>query len=138
MRSTASLPEAVPAWLGPDYGPDEISFNMEGQVKGGTMRALIIAAASHEGRGQFSTRFLFRPLLMFRAPPVDSNYLSTLLTTYRTFCTSHTLLDLLIQRFQVDPPMGLVLEDMKIWETRKLRPIRARSVLVTTISGNKN
>ena len=59
---------------------------------------------------------------------VDSNYLSTLLTTYRTFCTSHTLLDLLIQRFEVDPPMGLVLEDMKIWETSKLRPIRARSV----------
>lgn len=57
---------------------------------------------------------------------VDSNYLSTLLMTYRTFCTSHQLLDLLIQRFQVEAPMGLVLEDMKVWETRKLRPIRAR------------
>lgn len=55
MRSTASLPENVPVWLGADYGFDEISFNMDGQVKGGTMRALIIAAASHEGRGMSST-----------------------------------------------------------------------------------
>lgn len=54
MRSNVSLPESVPAWLGSDYGPDEISFNMEGQVKGGTMRALVIAAASHEGRGTYS------------------------------------------------------------------------------------
>lgn len=55
MRSSISLPEAVPGWLGPDYGPDEISFNMEGQVKGGTMKALVIAAASHEGRGTVPT-----------------------------------------------------------------------------------
>lgn len=46
--------------------------------------------------------------------------------TYRTFCTSHQLLDLLFERFQVEAPMGLVLEDMRIWEARKLRPIRAR------------
>lgn len=48
-KSTNS--ESTPSWLGPDYGPDEVSFNMEGQVKGGTLRALVIAAASHEGRG---------------------------------------------------------------------------------------
>lgn len=51
-RSTNSEP--TPSWLGSDYGPDEVSFNMEGQVKGGTLRALVVAAASHEGRGPAS------------------------------------------------------------------------------------
>lgn len=49
-----SLPvkEPTPVWLLSDYGPDEVSFNMEGQIKGGTLQALVIAGASHEGRGQ--------------------------------------------------------------------------------------
>lgn len=46
--------------------------------------------------------------------------------TYRTFCTSHQLLDLLIERFLIPPPEGLTSDEMKEWETRKLRPIRAR------------
>lgn len=46
--------------------------------------------------------------------------------TYRTFCTSHDLLDLLIERFLIEPPQGLTVEELKDWETRKLRPIRAR------------
>lgn len=48
-----SLPvkEPTPVWLLSDYGPDEVSFNMEGQIKGGTLQALVIAGASHEGRG---------------------------------------------------------------------------------------
>ena len=41
----------LPPWLGPDYGPDEVSFNIDGQVRGGTLKALVIAATSHEGRG---------------------------------------------------------------------------------------
>lgn len=57
---------------------------------------------------------------------VDSNYLSAFLMTYRTFCTSHDLLDLLIERFLIEAPQGLTVEEMKEWETRKLRPIRAR------------
>lgn len=47
-----SIKEPTPNWLLPDYGPDEVSFNMEGQIKGGTLKALVIAAASHEGRGE--------------------------------------------------------------------------------------
>lgn len=46
--------------------------------------------------------------------------------TYRTFCNSHQLLDLLIERFLIPPPEGLTSDEMKEWETRKLRPIRAR------------
>ena len=46
--------------------------------------------------------------------------------TYRTFCTSHQLLDFLIARFLIEPPTGLSPEQMQIWETRKQRPIKAR------------
>lgn len=46
--------------------------------------------------------------------------------TYRTFCTAHQLLDILIQRFLTKPPVGLNDQQMISWETLKLRPIRAR------------
>ncbi|SCZ89388.1 BZ3500_MvSof-1268-A1-R1_Chr9g10391 [Microbotryum saponariae] len=105
--SLASVAEAVPPWLGPDYGPDEVSYNMEGQIRGATLRALIVAGTSHEGR-------------------VDGSYLSAFLMTYRTFCTSHVLLDLLIERYRVPVPEGLTPEQHKTWETRKFKPIRAR------------
>ena len=104
-----SYVEQLPPWLGPDYGPDEISFDMENRVRGGTLTALVIAAASHEGR-------------------VDSNYLSAFLMTYRTFCTSHELLDVLRDRYLVSPPAEASESEanLKLWETRKQKPIRAR------------
>ncbi|KAK4699672.1 hypothetical protein P7C70_g6587, partial [Phenoliferia sp. Uapishka_3] len=46
-----SVEDQTPTWLEPDYGPDEVSFNIDRQVRGGTLRALVIAASSHEGRG---------------------------------------------------------------------------------------
>ncbi|SCV69728.1 BQ2448_1122 [Microbotryum intermedium] len=105
--SLASVAETVPPWLGPDYGPDEVSYNMEGQIRGATLRALVVAGTSHEGR-------------------VDGNYLSAFLMTYRTFCTSHQLLDLLIERYKIPMPEGLTPDQQKIWETRKFKPVRAR------------
>lgn len=46
-----NLVDAAPQWLESDYAPDEVSFNLDKQVRGGTLRALIVAATSHEGRG---------------------------------------------------------------------------------------
>ena len=59
---------------------------------------------------------------------VDSSFLSAFLMTYRTFCTSHRLLDLLIERFLIPEPEGLTPDELKEWENKKKRPIRARSV----------
>ncbi|KAI5479345.1 cell division control protein Cdc25 [Pseudohyphozyma bogoriensis] len=102
--------EATPPWLAADYGEDEISFYPENkQVKGGTLRALVIAACSHEGR-------------------VDSNYLSAFLMTYRTFCSADVLLDLLIERYSLQPPeeFDLTPEQVDEWNKVKLALIRAR------------
>ncbi|BGP55990.1 cell division cycle-related protein [Rhodotorula sphaerocarpa] len=108
-------PEAVvresapsgPWYLARDWDDEELSFTMEHTVRGGTLRGLVIAATSHEGR-------------------VDSSYLSAFLMTYRTFCTSHQLLDELIERYNVLEPEGLDANEHKEWESRKQRPIRAR------------
>ncbi|KAK4051336.1 cell division cycle- protein [Microbotryomycetes sp. JL201] len=106
-----SANEPLPPWLGPDYNPGEVSFGPEGQIRGGTLRALVIAATSHEGR-------------------IDSSYLSAFLMTYRTFCTPYELLDCLAERYTVVEPEGLTPEEMKEWEIRKLKPVRARTANV--------
>ena len=40
-----------PWYLERDWADDELSFTMENTIKGGTLRGLVIAATSHEGRG---------------------------------------------------------------------------------------
>ncbi|BGP40628.1 cell division cycle-related protein [Rhodotorula kratochvilovae] len=99
--------EVRPWFLERDWGDDELSFTMENTIKGGTLRGLVIAATSHEGR-------------------VDSSYLSAFLMTYRTFCTSHQLLDELIDRYTMHEPEELTGDEFKEWELKKLRPVRAR------------
>ncbi|KAM0789291.1 hypothetical protein ACM66B_000131 [Microbotryomycetes sp. NB124-2] len=106
-----SATDPLPPWLGPDYDPSEVSFGPEGQIRGGTLRALVIAATSHEGR-------------------IDSSYLSAFLMTYRTFCTPYELLNCLAERFMVVQPEGLTPEEVKEWEVRKLKPVRARTANV--------
>ncbi|GAA5973817.1 hypothetical protein JCM11641_003174 [Rhodosporidiobolus odoratus] len=98
---------AKPWYLDRDWADDELSFTMENTIKGGTLRGLVIAATSHEGR-------------------VDSSYLSAFLMTYRTFCTSSQLLDQLIDRYLVPEPEELDGEQYKEWDSKKLKPIRAR------------
>ena len=39
-----------PAFLIADYGPDDISFNVDNQIRGGTLKGLVIKLTSHEGR----------------------------------------------------------------------------------------
>ncbi|GAA5883613.1 hypothetical protein JCM16303_004913 [Sporobolomyces ruberrimus] len=103
----AAFEPPKPWYLERDYGDDELSFTMDNTIKGGTLRGLVIAATSHEGR-------------------VDSSYLSAFLMTYRTFCTGHELLDQLIERYLSPEPEGLEEKESKEWEAQKLRPIRAR------------
>jgi son of sevenless-like protein len=104
---------------------------MENTIKGGTLRGLVIAATSHEGRGKlhfdcqlpaFAQTDSFS--VFFRT--VDSSYLSAFLMTYRTFCTGHQLLDQLVERYLASVPEGLEEKEFQEWESQKLRPIRAR------------
>ncbi|MBW0489347.1 hypothetical protein O181_029062 [Austropuccinia psidii MF-1] len=99
-----------PTFLLPDYGPDDISFNADNQVRGGSLRGLVIKLTSHEGP--------------------DVPFLRVFLMTYRTFTTSRDFLDLLIERYHQAPPPNLTAEELQIWTDQKQKVIEIRVINV--------
>ncbi|KAF9423163.1 hypothetical protein BGZ94_008390 [Podila epigama] len=93
-------------YLDYDYQPHEIILNAEGQVKGGTLPALIERLTLHDG--------------------LDSNFIATFLLSYRSFTTTRELFTHLFRRFTIVPPLGLDAEELEIWTEKKLTPIRLR------------
>ena len=63
-----------------------------------------------------------------RPDKLDSNFNNTLLLTYRSFTTARELFELLVQRFNIQPPEGLAIPDFDVWRDRKQKPIRFRVV----------
>ncbi|ORZ34163.1 ras guanine nucleotide exchange factor domain-containing protein [Catenaria anguillulae PL171] len=99
-------PDANAWFLGYDYAPNEIMFNMESQVKGGTLRALIERLTLHD---QF-----------------DAEYMTAFLFSYRTFIPSTALVDSLMARFSIAPPEGLTDSELETWIEKKMTPVRLR------------
>ncbi|KAI9300165.1 ras guanine nucleotide exchange factor domain-containing protein, partial [Cunninghamella echinulata] len=93
-----------PAYLSYDYDLSDISFNMEGNVKGGTLPALVERLTLHDY--------------------LDMNFNNTFLLTYRSFCTSMELLDLLEGRYNLSPPPELTETELEIWKQKKLKLVR--------------
>ncbi|CDM31185.1 hypothetical protein CBS147339_116 [Penicillium roqueforti] len=63
-----------------------------------------------------------------RHDKLDASFNNTFLLTYRSFTTATELFELLVQRFNVQPPFGLNQDDMQMWIDRKQKPIRFRVV----------
>ncbi|XHG04390.1 hypothetical protein AWENTII_007660 [Aspergillus wentii] len=63
-----------------------------------------------------------------RHDKLDASFNNTFLLTYRSFTSASELFELLVQRFNIQPPFGLNDEEMQIWIDRKQRPIRFRVV----------
>ncbi|KAG0229944.1 hypothetical protein BGW42_001272 [Actinomortierella wolfii] len=101
---TRSLAQAW--YLGYDYQPSEIVFSPDGQVKGGTLNALVERLTLHDG--------------------LDSSFMITFLLTYRSFTNTKEFFTLLFRRFNIQPPMGLDPEELEIWTEKKQTPIRLR------------
>ncbi|KAF9364817.1 hypothetical protein BGX34_000282 [Mortierella sp. NVP85] len=95
-----------PWFLGHDYSPADISINMEGHVRGGTLPALVERLTLHDG--------------------LDLNFVATFLLTYRSFTTTDQLFTLLFRRFTITPPQGLEPAEMDIWTEKKGTPVRLR------------
>ncbi|KAF9362102.1 hypothetical protein BGX34_006712 [Mortierella sp. NVP85] len=111
LGEDAPMPKAikvaeVPAYLSHDYSNSDISFNMEGHVKGGTLEALVERLTLHDG--------------------FDAGFVATFLLTYRSFTSTRQLFDLLFRRFDIAPPPGLTPAEHALWTDRKLLPIRLR------------
>eukprot|EP01121_Diplochlamys_sp_Union-15-3_P006231 TRINITY_DN1672_c1_g1_i1.p1 TRINITY_DN1672_c1_g1~~TRINITY_DN1672_c1_g1_i1.p1 ORF type:complete len:1125 (+),score=211.21 TRINITY_DN1672_c1_g1_i1:27-3401(+) len=57
---------------------------------------------------------------------IDSEFMNTFLSTYRSFCTPQLLLDLLIMRYNIPEPKDKSPATLEKFERFKLKPIRLR------------
>ncbi|KAI1000111.1 hypothetical protein K3495_g8086 [Podosphaera aphanis] len=78
------------------------------QVKSGTLLALVEQLTRHD--------------------KLESNFNNTFLLTYRSFTTARDLFELLVQRFQIQPPETMSQSDYEAWRDRKQKLIRFRVV----------
>ncbi|CAG8528266.1 3951_t:CDS:10 [Paraglomus brasilianum] len=104
--ATSQKREEKPDFLKYDYDQSEIVFNLEGHVKGGTLRALVERLTMHD--------------------LLDSNFIATFLLTYRSFTTTEEFFDLLVKRFMIQPSPNLTSEENELWQEKKQTPIRLR------------
>ncbi|KDN46450.1 hypothetical protein K437DRAFT_107336 [Tilletiaria anomala UBC 951] len=104
--ATAKRVEADPWFLEVDYSPDDIVMNSDGQVKGATLGALMERLTMHKN--------------------FDANFNNTFLLTYRSFTTTHELLDLLFARFRIAIPSSLSALEQEMWVEKKQQPIQLR------------
>ena len=97
--------------MGPSYEAGDIAYNAEKQVIGATLPALVEKLTPHD-------------------TTVDAAFANTFLMCFRLFTTPQELLEALIQRYQVSLPPNVELneEERKLWEQRKLLPVRLRVV----------
>ncbi|KAI1811124.1 ras GEF [Poronia punctata] len=77
-------------------------------VKGGSLLALVEQLTRHD--------------------KLDSNFNNTFLLTYRSFTSARELFELLVQRFNIQPPEGLHSSEYDTWRDKKQKPIRFRVV----------
>jgi son of sevenless-like protein len=108
LSSTYVKPVEVetPWFLEVDYSAEDIVFNVQGQVKGATLSALMERLTMHNS--------------------FDANFNTTFLMTYRSFTTTEELLDLLAARFRVKEPAGLTEKEHQTWVDQKQMLIRFR------------
>ncbi|KAI7872904.1 ras guanine nucleotide exchange factor domain-containing protein [Spinellus fusiger] len=107
--SKSSPPQSqqdTPAFLATEYCTSAIIFNMEGNVKGGTIQALIQRLTQHD--------------------QLDSKFINTFLLTYRSFCTTQELFEGLFARYKLAPPAELTEEQVALWKEKKLKLVRLR------------
>ncbi|KAI7893884.1 ras guanine nucleotide exchange factor domain-containing protein [Mucor mucedo] len=102
----SSIHGDIPWFLASDVGANDMVLNMEGNVKGGSLHALVQRLTQHD--------------------QLDSKFNSTFLLTYRSFCTTEELFDELFQRYQLVPPEELTSEELEIWREKKLKLVRLR------------
>lgn len=103
--------DETPPFLKLDY-EHEIAWDLKSQatVKGGTLPALVEQLTRHD--------------------KLDSGFTDTFLLTYRSFTTARELFELLVERFNLQPPEGLSQADFEVWRDRKQKLIRFRVVKI--------
>ncbi|KAL5000320.1 ras guanine nucleotide exchange factor domain-containing protein [Aspergillus recurvatus] len=110
IRELAREPEETPWFLKMDH-EGEVFYDTKNDVptlKCGTLAGLVEHLTRHD-----------KP---------DMSFNSTFLLTYRSFTTASELFEMIMQRFNIQPPFGLNADEMQMWVDRKQKPIRFRVV----------
>ncbi|KAI9156037.1 Ras guanine nucleotide exchange factor bud5 [Blastocladiella emersonii ATCC 22665] len=106
-REAAAAAAGKKWYLDHDYAPGDLTLNMEGQVSGGTLAALVERLTLHDST-------------------IDTTFLQAFLLTFRAFTTPDALLHQLALRFTLPCPEGLAAAEEDEWRDRKQTPIRLR------------
>jgi son of sevenless-like protein len=104
--------EDVPEYMRLDYEHD-VSWDTKTSpptVKGGSLIALVEQLTRHD--------------------KLDSSFKDTFLLTYRSFTTARELFELLVKRFNIQPPEGITQPEYEKWQNHKQKLIRFRVVNV--------
>lgn len=110
IREPVREPEETPWFLKMDHD-GEVFYDTKGDspiLKCGTLAGLVEHLTRHD--------------------KLDASFNNTFLLTYRSFTTASELFEMLVQRFNIQPPFGLNSDDMQMWIDRKQKPIRFRVV----------
>ncbi|KAK3997334.1 ras guanine nucleotide exchange factor domain-containing protein [Cladorrhinum sp. PSN332] len=100
----------TPDFMKLDYEA-EVSWDLKvvpPAVKGGSLMALVEQLTRHD--------------------KLDASFNNTFLLTYRSFTTARELFELLVKRFNLQPPEGLTQAEFEMWQTGKQKLIRFRIV----------
>ncbi|EJD54368.1 ras GEF [Auricularia subglabra TFB-10046 SS5] len=104
--------EDQPEYMGPSYKSNEILLLPEG-VRAATLPALIERLTLHEHR--------------------DAMFIDTFMLTFKSFATPDEVLDLLIQRFFIQPPEGITDAQFNVWAEKKQKVVQLRVINILTI-----
>ncbi|KAK5449913.1 cell division cycle-related protein [Exophiala xenobiotica] len=100
--------EDMPWYLALDHA-DEVVLDTKAnppQVKSGSLIGLVEQLTRHDRH--------------------DTTFANTFLLTHRSFTTAAELFELLVKRFNLQPPAGLNRDEFLIWEEHKQKPARFR------------
>jgi son of sevenless len=98
------------AWIhNHDYQPDEIALNGDGLIVGGTLNALVEKMTPH-------------------GSIVDPAFSAVFFMTFRYFCKPTELVEAIIVRYNVKPPVAILNDDeaLQLWQQQKGVPVRLR------------
>jgi son of sevenless len=85
-----------------------MKVNEENMIREGTLNVLIQELTSHVN--------------------YDSNFIDIFLLTYKTFCTPDTLFDMLVERYNIPPPVACTVSEFTAFQKEKLNKVRIRCV----------
>lgn len=93
--------------FGHDYSLDDVAYNSEGHLVGATMDVLVEKMTPHDSI-------------------VDPAFAAVFFLTFRLFSSPSDLVDAIIFRYNLLPPLGISNEDLHLWQQRKGIPVRLR------------